>query len=567
MKMKTMIGSNFLSGIWSRTTLKARLLIIIIISLIIMAGTISSISYIKSKETVMNLMEQRMEREVALFYDVAQNLMFSYVDDAEGFSDKINDVLKSHSAEMTQDGLQSEYFLITEKNSVPFDVSKRTKLSIPDDIKKKILSKKKGIIQEKIDGIPYTLAFQNVQEIKGIYVVAVPQKSYLQEVNNTATFIIGTALISIILAALLVSAFINNLTKPLVKLRETMKQAREGNWNVRFEAGNSSPEIVSLVKSFQSLMESLHLLVHNIRSTTSNLHESGSHLQQSSENVIRTNDELMEGMMIVKRAAEETASSSESSIFAFQKMKEDLYRVMEQMDTIFLRSEEMKASSQLGTENMNQLVGSVALFDVEFRKVTETINSIKSHSVSVTSIISLIQTITEQTKLLSLNATIEAARAGEAGKGFSVVANEVRKLAEQSSSAAEQISDTIAEMENISNQAASEFGRIGISLKTNIEAATLSKKSIDIWGKNVSEVTDLLHIIQVILKDLHNSLPEMEEAAENYVSLSQQTSASAENMLASSYEQARKLKDTYEIGAKLHELSGVLTRHIEHLKS
>ncbi|PLT34692.1 hypothetical protein [Bacillus sp. V5-8f] len=104
---------------------------------------------------------------------------------------------------------------------------------------------------------------------------------------------------------------------------------------------------------------------------------------------------------------------------------------------------------------------------------------------------------------------------------------------------------------------AAEFGKIAFSLKTNIYTAALSKKTIDVWGSNVSEVTVLLHEIEGILKDLHNSIPEMEEAAENYVSLSQQTSASAENMLASSYEQARKLNDTYEIGATLHELSGI----------
>ncbi|PLT34691.1 hypothetical protein CUU64_04590 [Bacillus sp. V5-8f] len=211
-----------------------------------------------------------------------------------------------------------------------------------------------------------------------------------------------------------------------------MKQAREGGWSVSIESGNSSPEIVSLIKSFHSLMESLHLLVKNIRSTTGNLHESGSLLQVSSENVNRTNDDLMEGMKIVKLAAEETATSAENSIFAFQNMKQDIYRVMERMETIFSRSEEMKESSESGTDNMKQLADSLGSFEFEFRNAIITINSLKTHSISVTSILSLIQPITEQ-----------STRRGSR-KGIFSIANEVRKYAVKSSNAAEQIGYTIA---------------------------------------------------------------------------------------------------------------------------
>ncbi|WP_417449363.1 methyl-accepting chemotaxis protein [Kordiimonas sp.] len=91
---------------------------------------------------------------------------------------------------------------------------------------------------------------------------------------------------------------------------------------------------------------------------------------------------------------------------------------------------------------------------------TETIHKMADYAEKVTSIIDIISDIAAQTNLLALNATIEAARAGEAGKGFAVVANEVKSLANQSSSATQQIADQLSSMQEISGQVVKMIERV-----------------------------------------------------------------------------------------------------------
>ena len=167
----------------------------------------------------------------------------------------------------------------------------------------------------------------------------------------------------------------------------------------------------------------------------------------------------------------------------------------------------------------------------------------------------LVNGIAEQTKLLALNASIEAARAGDAGKGFAVVAQEVRNLAEQSTKATEQISNSVLNMENIAIGASQEFEQMLSKIKNNLQMANESKISFDELMQEISEVSERLQRIQGELKDLKGILPNLEQSADHFISVSQETLASAEDMLISSENQITQMESTDEIGLKLNQLS------------
>ncbi|MBA9028776.1 methyl-accepting chemotaxis protein [Peribacillus huizhouensis] len=550
---------------WS---LKTKLLLFIIFILIFTSGIISYMSYVKSKDATMTAVEQRLEREVMLFYQMAQNLMYLHVGDEQNFNKKIDGFIKSQNADMSQDGLHSDYFLIKGKETIPFSVSEKTAIKIPDSLQTEILKKGNGILHKDIDGITYTFAFQHIQEVKGAFVIALPQQVYLTKIHEMAFSILTVTIACVLITALLVIVLVNQLTRPLENLRGLMKEAREGNFDISLKnIPRSSSEVTSLVKSFESLLLTVKNMLQNISSTTHQLHTTGAKLQTSSNIVLVRNQELINEIETVKTAADETAVSSELSMVAFDKMKTDIYQTFQEMQHIFDISKTMEASSLSGTNHMDQLVRELGLFQREFKNITQTMNTLKTHSVSVTSIVSLIQTVAEQTKLLALNATIEAARAGDAGKGFSVVATEVRKLANESFKAAEEIATTMGQMEEITSQTHREFEDIHQIVNKNVQVASKSKDSIDLWSLHVDEVNVKLRFIESILKNLQGSLPEVEQSSERYVALSQQTSASAEQMLSSFQEQLNQYKETYEIGKVLNDLSGKLGEQTEGIKA
>lgn len=549
-------------------TLKTKLLFLVITSLIVTSSVISYLAYEKSKASTMNAVENRLDREAMLFYHMAQNLMYTYVGDEEKFQKNINSVVKNQSSQMAQDGLQSDFFLLKDEKVTPFLANKQSKLSFSPLLLQDIEKQKDGIIHTSINKENYTVTFKYVQEVKGYYLIAIPQERYLGAIHEMAWSIVGVAIICLILSVLVVVLMVNRLTKPLEQIRGLMKKAREGNLDISFDGiRQTTPEVKSLIKSFQALLVSLQDLLQNFGKTAGRLHATGQQLQQSSTHVLEKNQELLTGIEIVQKVTEETASSSENHLDTFQKMKKDVFLIFEEMDQLFDIALKMDESASESTSNMDILLNRIGKFQQESKHITETVNTMSAQSQSVHSIVGLIQSIAEQTKLLALNATIEAARAGEYGKGFSVVATEVRKLADQSSEAAKEIEINMNNMMNLTERTQLEFGQMSTHLNENVEAVTESKQSLDIWNVSVQQVKQKLTHIRTYAGHLQESLPKVEESTERYVALSQQTSASSEQMLKSSYEQQNQLKRSYEIGAVLNELSGALNHQTSQFRS
>ncbi|MFJ8256071.1 methyl-accepting chemotaxis protein [Peribacillus asahii] len=558
----------FRSNLVVHWTLKTRLLILLISSLVLTSSGISYIAYMQSKASTISAVEQRLEREAVLFYQMVQNLMYLYVGDEEKFSQKVESVVKSQSSQMAQDGLRSDYFLLKDEKLTPFLDSKQSKVHLSDSLQRKIVEQQNGIVTAPIEGKKYTLAFRYIQELKGQYIIVLPQEKYLGEIQQMAWSISGVAFICLILSALLAAFVINKLTKPLEQIREMMRKAREGDLDISFEGiQQTTPEVKSLIKSFGTLISSLQGLLQNIGATAGRLHHTGQQLQQSSNHVLVTNQGLLAGIELVKKAAEETASSSDIHMETFHKMKKDVHLIFEEMDQLFHIARNMDESAQEGTDQMNILLRRMDVFQQESQHITKTVHMMSTHSQSVNSIVALIQSIAEQTKLLALNATIEAARAGEYGKGFSVVATEVRKLANQTSEAAKDISTNMSQMLEITSRTQLEFEHLNLHLNENVEAVMESKQSIDIWNVKVQQVKETLHSIHDYLGHLQKSLPLVEESTERYAALSQQTSASSEEMLNSSYAQQNQLKESYEIGTVLNELSSALNQQTKQFRS
>ncbi|PLR76998.1 methyl-accepting chemotaxis protein [Bacillus sp. V3-13] len=550
----------------SRVSLQARLLAIILSLLLVTVSSIAYISFVKSKETTVQLMEQRLEKEAETISEMAKNLMLIYVGKEEKFSEKMEQVIKSQDAGLAQDDLKGEYFLINEKGAEPFQVSRNSKLSFPESILTEIRSLEKGIVHREINGQLYTISFYNIQELNGIYTIVIPQQLYLKNINEMATYMIIAVLISLVATSIIIALLVRSLTKPLSNLREVMKEIRDGNLELQIEAKASTPEINSLVKSFQAMVLQMRELLFNISRTTNNLSMTGNELREISSDVIAQNHQLVEAIQVVKAGAEQTAGSSEESVLMFQEMKRSINNIFMNIEQITAKADAMNRSAAHGEKSVAAMTESITGFADEFQGVTGTIHDVRNHSSSIAKVINLIQEIAEQTKLLALNAAIEAARAGDSGKGFAVVAGEVRKLADQSSRAADEITATIHEMENVSRKASHEFENMLNGFESHLNNASVSRQAFDSLMLEIAEVNAMIANVQASLSGLNDTLPKMEHASESFVSVSQQTVASAEEMMAASEQQMEKVKLSHSAGEKLTTLSEALSELTKHYR-
>ncbi len=519
------------------------------------------ISYLKAKETTMTSIENRLIRETELMGYIADNLKFLYVSDDSYFKQQLEANVRSQKLKLADDGMTSHYFYIEGGQAVPFKVSKGELPVISEQLVNDIVEKNKGLFHRTINDEEYTITFQEMEEIQGIYVLLVPTASYMGPVHEMAYFTFFIIVVSSIITILFIILFVRSVIKPLMVLRKTMEAVRKGNLQQAPAIQTTLPEFISLHKSYETMITHMRTMLHEIQDTTVDLKKAGGELQVSSELTLHSGEQLKEAIHVVKQGAEQTASSSEQSVKTFKVMKDDLERTILTMKGIFISSDTMNQSAQTGEVQMEKLIQTISTFESDFAHLTEKINSVKANSHSIANLVNMIQAIAEQTKLLSLNAAIEAARAGETGKGFAVVANEVRKLAEQSSQAAIEITNSISSMELNTADASEAFEQMLTKTNKTLMMSNVSKDAFDALLKEITNVSHQLRGIQIELQRIGDILPNIEQTAIQYSSVSRENLESAEQMLISSDEQVIQLKNNYQIGRKLTDISDSLSHH------
>lgn len=193
-----------------------------------------------------------------------------------------------------------------------------------------------------------------------------------------------------------------------------------------------------------------------------------------------------------------------------------------------------------GDRIVDELVSQINVIDSTIKSAAEITTSLSEQSKEITNIIKFIKNIADETNLLSLNASIEAARAGEHGKGFSVVAQEVRKLAEQTSEAVQNISKIL---ENISKQI------IDVNMQTNIgkqaiekgtDISLLTKTSFNSISDEVNKIKNIIRFSIVDIENLYNESTIVFASIDEIGSFIQETSSNmqllTENIVAQNSE-------------------------------
>lgn len=379
-------------------------------------------------------------------------------------------------------------------------------------------------------------------------------------VYNDRVSMAVTAL-AVVLAALfgwLISRFISS---PLADLVREVHRMADGDLKSRQKhAIYYRDEVGQLTKEFDRMAAQLHGLVKNISEASFQVASSSHSLTQGAGEAAKVTTQITEAVEDVAQGAEtqsvlidRTTSGVEQLVSSITQIAANSTKVAEAVAKTVDAAQAGSVSAQTVHEQMRNIESTVSVS-------AQAVESLGMRSQEIGEIIDTISGIAVQTNLLALNAAIEAARAGENGRGFSVVAEEVRKLAEQSKEAAEKISTMIRDMQSETAKAVESMTYGSQEVKRGAEVvgdASRNFKEITTLVQDVSEqsmeITAAIQEMTAGSQQIADAVKNVDTVGKKAVSKTQtvsaateEHSASIEEILAASQELANTAKSLHD---------------------
>ena len=308
--------------------------------------------------------------------------------------------------------------------------------------------------------------------------------------------------------------FVLRTMAPLGRLSNTFAELASGQGDLtqRLDMGDGRDEISTLARSFDRFTQTLRKMLIDVRECAGKLNgtalevdretdEIGQHCAQQAESAVSTASSVHELFTSISRVAESSGQASEITRTA-------------------------SGAAEKVAKDVHDAAREVSQVEEAISRVDSVLGNLRQRSEEIGNVVQVIRDIADQTNLLALNAAIEAARAGEQGRGFAVVADEVRKLAERSASATQEISNSIAQVQNETNEASASMTQAVEQVQSSVKLAERAAESIDVIRKNNDEVLNVIEHTAQATAEQSEASQIISDAVENINEMSGHTERS-----------------------------------------
>ncbi|MFB4160996.1 methyl-accepting chemotaxis protein [Geomicrobium sp. JSM 1781026] len=535
--------------------------------LLFMVGT-AAMLYIQVTLNMEDAMQDRLEADLLLGYELMDQQYrgpWNIEDDQLYKGNRLVDSsMVEHIAELT--GGDATLFMenVRVATTIEIDGERAIGTTAPEEVAQTVLGDGEPFFGSTVvEGEPFQTAYQPIEnnngEVIGMWFVGQSQQGIVSAILDNFFWLLVTY-VGVIVVVLPVYYFLNrNLSRRFKNTTDVLALAGQGDFSQPLTDG-SRDELGMVATSYNQMREQVELLLTNIQTTSEQVASSSEELYASAEELGAVSEHstaLNED--VASKAETQRAQTGEATARASDVM--DLMQVMStRLGEVRDVSEDTEREIKAGGVRVRQSMEKMELVQSQTHATSERFEGLKRDSASIGEIVTAISEFAEQTNLLALNASIEAARAGENGKGFAVVASEVKRLAEDSAKAAEEIARYIGDIQSqISSSAVDIEGSLrtveqGLGEVNNIdEAFRRIEQSMQQLFAKVEEISEDGGRVttETVLTD--DAIQNVARDIEAIAGITQQVAASSEEQHASSEEVASAAESLAQSAQQLKE--------------
>ncbi len=378
----------------------------------------------------------------------------------------------------------------------------------------------------KYQGKEYLYLYSKVGDTGVMLCALIPKVLMLNQVSSIKLLSILLVLIASITAIVVGILMSAGIQRSIRYITEVLKKISKGNLAVSLEV-NRKDEFLLLSDEINHTIASMRGLIEQITKQSETVTASSAQVRDSSQIFSRATQEITESMNEIRMGVNQQAQDSGECLIQMDDLSEKIGLVTGKTNEINFIARDTKESISQGIGSMQTLSTKTQSTTQITERIIQTIRSLEEKSKSIGKITTAINGIANETNLLSLNASIEAARAGSAGSGFSVVAQEIRKLADQSVQAVHDIDVLIKDMQNQTKEAVMTAMEANSVIREQVEAVQNTEEAFNNMNHHVEKLVDNVDGINESIHVIESTKAKTLNSIENISAVSQQTAAAS----------------------------------------
>ncbi len=357
-----------------------------------------------------------------------------------------------------------------------------------------------------------------------------------------------------------------SISNPIKQTAHSMVELSQGNLNINVTESRRNDEVGQLVNAMGTLRDNLHQIFEKTSFVSTSVSKQSEELSRSANEVKMGSEQIAETMQEIAVGTEKQTDHIVKLSLAMNTFTKTIQEVEENGEQIHTSSQEVLELTNNGMQLMESSNQQMLKIDQIVQEAVRKMDSLDQQAIEISKIVLMIQEVAEQTNLLALNAAIEAARAGEHGRGFAVVADEVRRLAQQ-------VSESVADITEIVNRIQNESSMTAGSLKHGYKEVEKGSIQIKHTGEtfnqirySVSEMAQEMKGISENLSDIFATSREMNATSEVIAGIAEESAAGVEETAATTQQSSSSMDEVSQSSRKLAALAEELQELIRYFK-